>query len=92
MTPTQIYNIVEGLIEQLAEIEHVQWAHWQKYVHENSVRLQDGSIVIPPDLVERWERQISTPYTKLSEKEKESDREQARIVIGLLKSVLKPSP
>ena len=34
------------------------------------------SLVIPPDLVKQWERQLSTPYSELSDKEKESDREQ----------------
>lgn len=34
--------------------------------------------MIPPNLVTKWERQIATPYFELSEKEKESDREQVR--------------
>lgn len=66
------------LIDRLASIEHERWAHWQRYVHDQCERLEDGSLVIPADLVARWEHQIATPYMDLSEAEKESDRDQAR--------------
>ena len=66
------------LIEQLADIEHQRWAKWQKWVHEVSTKNDDGSLTIPKDKVERWERQISTPYAELTEEEKESDRKQVR--------------
>ena len=35
-----------------------------------------GELTIPSELARRWERQIETPYHELSEKEKNSDREQ----------------
>jgi hypothetical protein len=41
------------------------------------IKKDDGSLVIPPHLVEQWQKQIATPYEQLSEAEKESDREQA---------------
>ncbi len=66
------------LIERLAEIEHERWAHWQRYVHDQCERLEDGSLVIPANLVSRWEHQIATSYASLSESEKESDRAQVR--------------
>lgn len=65
-------------MEQLSHIEHERWSHWQRYMHDKGVRQADGSMVIPSDLVQQWDRQISTPYGELSEKEKESDREQVR--------------
>jgi len=69
---------VNELFEKLAAIEHERWADWQKYVHDQCVRLQNGRLVMPADLVKQWERQIATPYADLSEVEKESDRDQVR--------------
>ncbi len=63
-------------VERLAAIEHERWAHWQRYVHDHCERKGDGSLVIPAELVARWEIQIETGYPELSEEEKESDREQ----------------
>jgi len=72
------------LVEQLAAVEHARWAHWQRYVHNQCERLPDGRLIIPSDLVERWEEQIETPYERLSEKEKDSDREQVEKILPIL--------
>lgn len=37
-----------------------------------------GALVLPPDDVARWDRQITTPYADLTQREKESDRAQVR--------------
>ena len=74
----------DDLLEQLASIEHERWSHWQQYLHGECSPGANGSLVIPADLVHRWERLISTPYSKLTEKEKESDREQVRKYLPLL--------
>lgn len=66
------------LFEALAAQEHDRWAHWQRYVHSQGRRQPDGSIILPAELVARWERQIRTPYNDLTDGEKESDREQVR--------------
>lgn len=75
-------------IDRLAAVEHERWAHWQKYVHDQGHLQPDGSLLISPDLVARWQHQIVTPYGELTDKEKESDREQVRkylpIVLDLL--------
>lgn len=66
-----------NLREQLAAIEHERWAHWQRWMHSQCPSSPvTGDRVIPAHLVERWERQIATPYADLSEREKDSDREQ----------------
>ena len=78
MGPSADARRLEALVEQLAALEHERWAHWQRYMHSKCQRLADGSLVIPVDLVARWEQQISTSYENLSEQEKESDREQVR--------------
>jgi hypothetical protein len=82
-------DILEDLVDELARIEHERWAHWQRYVHSKGIRQTDGSIVIPADLVGRWDRQISTPFDELSDQEKDSDREQVRKYLPLLKAALR---
>lgn len=68
----------ERVFEKLAAVEHERWAHWQRYVHNHCERRPDGSLVIPPDLARQWSAQIETPYSDLSDAEKDSDREQVR--------------
>lgn len=65
-----------SLFEKLADIEHQRWAYWQAYLHGKCYSNLDGSLTIPEDLVRRWADQIKTGYKDLSEKEKDSDREQ----------------
>ena len=77
-------RIRDSLIEELSAVEHTRWANWQRYVHDNCEQLSDGRLAIPADLVSRWERQIETPYEELTEKEKESDREQVRQALPVL--------
>ena len=59
---------VPARIEKLAELEHMQWSHWTEYMLNNLTK----------ENIKRWKGQIKIPYFKLSEKEKESDREWAR--------------
>ena len=71
MTPTEQDK---ELREKLAAIEHQRWADWQKWVHK-VLREANHSPEIG-DIQERWDRQIETPYEKLSDREKASDMEQ----------------
>lgn len=48
-------------VERLVAIEHERWAHWQRYVHDQCERQEDGSLVVPAELAGRWEIQIATP-------------------------------
>lgn len=82
-------QIIDGLLDELASIEHTRWAKWQRYLHDASIRQQDGSLLIPAGLVKRWERQIETPYQSLSEEEQESDREQVREYLPVIKDALR---
>ncbi|WP_245702891.1 hypothetical protein [Arthrobacter subterraneus] len=75
-------------VEQLAAVEHERWAHWQQYVHDQCERQEDGSLVIPADLAARWQVQIETKYAELSEREKESDREQVRRYLPVVLNAL----
>lgn len=79
---------LQSLIEELADIEHERWSHWQRYLHSKCKRARDGSLVIPAHLVHRWEHQMSTPYSALTEEEKESDREQVRRYLSIIANAL----
>lgn len=61
------------ILEKLAELEHIQWSHWTKHMLNN----------MTPENIDRWRRQIATPYSELTEKEKDSDREWARRVLEI---------
>ena len=74
------------MIEKLAEVQHEIWAHWMKYLFETSALNEDGSVTIPPDKVKRWKRQMNTRYSDLSQKEKESDVEQAHKVVAVIQN------
>lgn len=73
------------LVELLAEHEHKRWTKWQSYLFSKSFKNDDGSVTIPKELVDRWNRQILTDYNSLPEPEKESDRNCAKEIIKILK-------
>lgn len=83
-------EVVGGKMEEWASIEHERWSKWQKYLHSQCFTSPEftRALIIPADLVARWERQIETPYSELSEKEKESDREQVRPYIKDITTIL----
>jgi hypothetical protein len=88
MDHREIENVLSGLLEQLASIEHERWSHWQRYLHSKCIRQPDGSLLMPADLVERWQKQVETKYTDLGDQEKESDREQVRKYLPVIVSAL----
>ncbi len=73
-----------NLEEKLAEYAHDAWAGWMNYLFEKSTLNDDGTIIIPVWAAERWKRQSATPYNKLSEQEKESDRKEAKAIIQII--------
>lgn len=88
MDQDTIRSRLEAEIDLLADIEHERWSHWQQYMHSKGERHEDGSLVLPADLVKQWEQQIASPYAQLSNKEKESDREQVRKYLPTIVDVL----
>jgi hypothetical protein len=88
MDISEIKTRLNRLADELASVEHERWAHWQRYMHDQGERLSDGSLLIPAELVNRWESQIARPYSKLEENEKASDREQVRRYLPLIVQAL----
>lgn len=91
MDNKEIQIRLKNITEQLAAKEHQRWSHWQHYLHSVCIKCEDGSLQIPPELVEKWERQIKTEYKDLSEPEKESDREQVQKYLPLIINALTSS-
>ena len=87
----EIENALNMALEDLASVEHARWAHWQRYMHDKASRQPDGSLIVPRELVDQWNRQIGTPYSELSEAEKDSDREQVkkylRIIVNAIEKI-----
>lgn len=80
----KIEALVPGLREKLADLEHERWSKWMRYLFSRckqggSIIIHNGQkdAVIPGHAVTRWSRQMETPYSELSEKEKDMDRAEA---------------
>jgi len=71
------------LMEILADIEHERWAGWMRYLFSKC----EGN-TIPDWGMEHWNRQANTPYTNLTEKEKESDREEVRKTLTAIRKLM----
>jgi hypothetical protein len=92
MEDEHIRDVIDGLVEVLAAIEHERWSHWQRYVHSKCVPDGCGGLLIPAELVNRWQTQIDTPYAELTDNEKESDREQVRKYLPLIVDAFSKKP
>ena len=85
-------------LERLAELEHEQWSHWTRHILDVMApaldlmqdRYDNGYSDDAEDRclesVDRWNRQIATPYGELSDGEMESDRVWARRVLATLEA------
>lgn len=64
-----------ALVEELAKLQHEQWSAWQQYLHSRCIKQHiffepNGNLIIPKVDVERWAKQMDTPYADLPETEK----------------------
>lgn len=83
----------EEIREALAEYAHEAWSGWMQYLFSKSDgptpdhglgRLRKGSFIILPECVERWQRQMNTPYAELPEYEKALDRTEADRMLAIM--------
>jgi hypothetical protein len=70
--------------EQLADYAHEAWSGWMRYMFSKAEQNPDGTWTMPAWAVERWTRQMNTPYADLSELEKESDRDEADKILAII--------
>jgi len=66
----------EQMLEEIAALEHEQWAIWAKTLMATE-QLTDAR-------KERWSHLVDAPYLYLTEEEKEYDRYWARRVVQVL--------
>ena len=73
------------LLETLAALEHERWSGWMKYQAEKA----GGEHPITGEPYEiRWKRQSETPYARLPEQERESDRIEVRKTLSAIRAAL----
>ena len=73
--------------EALAALAHIMWSGWMDYMFSRCAETETGDLVIPAVWVERWRRQVRTPYQQLTFQEQESDREEADKMLDVLAKV-----
>ncbi|MEP7292285.1 MAG: hypothetical protein ABI835_10900 [Chloroflexota bacterium] len=73
--------------EALSEVSHDIWSHWMRWMFTIGVFNEDGTWTMPAAKVVRWQGQMETPYAALTEREKDSDREQADKILAVLSQV-----
>jgi hypothetical protein len=79
--------VIDELREQLADAQHAIWSHWMRYMFTCGSLNPDGTWTMPADKVERWQRQMQTPYSGLTDTERRSDRNQANKILSVLPPV-----
>jgi len=74
------------LRERLACLAHKQWTGWMEYLFSKGVFNKDGTWTMPKWAVDRWTKQIATPYKQLSKQEQDSDRKEADHMLDVMKA------
>lgn len=73
----------EKLREAVANLCHEQWSGWMRYLFSKGTFNDDGTWTMPAWAVQRWTRQMETPYPELSNEEQDSDRAEADKFLAL---------
>jgi len=78
--------LAEVMLEPLADLMHQIWTHWMKYLYSKLEEDDLGMVISWPDY-NHWKQQMETDYSDLLELEKDSDREQAKKIIIVLRTI-----
>jgi len=82
-------NWEEEFIEKGAALEHARWARWQNYLHTFLVWNNEIQMwTLPHEKKEWWDSEIRTPYSQLTEKQKESDRKEVREYLPIINKII----
>lgn len=72
------------LREKFAAQTHASWSGWMEHLFRFGQLLNTGQFAIDADKVERWKRQMQTPYAELTDAEQASDRTEADHYLKLM--------
>lgn len=75
----------DELVELLAEAEHASWARWMRYLCSLCAGAEDGSLIIPPDRVRLWRREMDAHYADLSDREQQYDRDEVAHILPIIR-------
>jgi len=89
LTDIDYAHAAQRLRTQLAAYAHEAWSGWMQYMFSKASQSgdDDGGLLIPADLVERWTRQMNTPYHTLPENEQASDIDEANKMLAIIAAV-----
>ena len=84
-SPEQPFSAVSPeFVEALADGLHSAWTSWMIYLFSQCEQQSDGTQVIPREKVKHWKRQMTMLYPDLTEREKQSDRQEALRLLPLI--------
>lgn len=78
------------LKEKVAELHHVQWSNWTKHLFGKCLVNPSGALIITTPDVDRWKKQLATPYKDLSEGEQEWNRKEATKFLRIFSQFVAP--
>ncbi|MFA6282359.1 MAG: hypothetical protein WCY05_07675 [Candidatus Omnitrophota bacterium] len=70
--------------EELAALAHECWSQWMEYMFSRCEFKDDGTAVIPKELVERWNIQMRTSFTYLRDEAKISALVEAEKILRVV--------
>lgn len=73
-------NVKKNILEELSELEHIQWEEWSKDISKKEN--------ISKDRKDRW-KEYWIDYDQLDDEVKEEDRKWARKVIKIIEKYYK---
>jgi hypothetical protein len=76
-----VTELYKEILERLAELEHDRWSRWERY-RETAAGKRHSCGELNDD---RWRRQRETPYSELTETEKNSDRQEAERTLAIVR-------
>jgi len=84
-------GLAQQMREKLAELMHEMWSDWMCHLFSRGTfnegdTWEDRTWTMPSWAVQHWTRQMNTPYSELSEEEKDSDRKEAEEIFECVKT------
>tara|TARA_Y100000310_G_C20391833_1_gene673189 strand:+ start:18 stop:449 length:432 start_codon:yes stop_codon:yes gene_type:complete len=73
MNEKELDEKIEKSNNRFASAQHDIWAHWMNYQFSKCTEDEEGNLIIPKELVDKWKKQSNNNYYELTEKEKQSD-------------------